>query len=118
MDCRGRNAGFPTCCRNADFPVGGAGQRGGSADLETRDTADGEVCAAANPAVAGNEMAPAQSRFSRPPPAFHAAGDKAAASASPTPTGSFRSPRTSPRRGGPLRKEMPRSHSRPFSATA
>ena len=40
----GRSAGFPTC-RIADFPIGDAGIVRRHAGLETRDTADLEVCA-------------------------------------------------------------------------
>ena len=40
----GRSAGFPTC-RIADFQIGGACGVVLSAGLETRDTADLEVCA-------------------------------------------------------------------------
>jgi hypothetical protein len=41
---RGRSAGFQTCCI-ADFQVGRAPDAPGPAGLETRDTADLEVCA-------------------------------------------------------------------------
>jgi hypothetical protein len=40
-----RSAGFPTCCI-ADFQIGSASKRRGVPGLETRDTADLEVCAA------------------------------------------------------------------------
>ena len=41
---RERSAGFQTCCV-ADFQIGGAGEFVSGAGLETRDTADLEVCA-------------------------------------------------------------------------